>query len=145
MARRKKRKSYSRRSRRMGAVGGTKLMDMLAVVGGAAAAGLLSQRLFPTMDEKIKNVAVVGVGSFLIPKVVKGSLGNALGMGMVAAGGLGLLRNFNVIQGVEDTLEIPVSVGEVEDNISVIAGDDSVMAGDDDLAVLTGDDEDEDF
>lgn len=143
MARRKRKKSYSRRSRRMGAVGGSKIMDMVAVIGGSAVAGLLTQKLFPTMDEKLKNVAVIGIGGFLLPKVVKGSMGTALGMGMVASGGLGLLKNFGVISGVDDVLEIPVSVGEIEDNISVISGNDEVMAGDDELAVLTGDDEDE--
>jgi hypothetical protein len=141
MARRKRKKTYARR-RRMSGIGSTKAMDMLAVIGGAAAGSLLAQKLFPTMDEKIKNAAIAGVGAFLLPKLVKGSMGSALGMGMVASGGIGLLKNFGVISGVEDTLEIPVSVGEIEDNISVISGDDmSVMAGDDDLAVLTGDDE----
>jgi hypothetical protein len=143
MARRKRKKSYSRKSRRMGAAGGGKLMDMVAVIGGSAVAGLLTSKLFPNLDDKIKNAAVIGVGGFLMPKVIKGSIGSALGMGMVAAGGLGLLRNFGVISGVDDVLEIPVSVGEIEDNISVISGNEDVMAGDDELAVLTGDDEDE--
>jgi hypothetical protein len=143
MARRKRKKSYSRRSRRVGAVGGGKLMDMVAVIGGSAVAGLLTSKLFPTLDEKIKNVAVIGIGGYLMPKVIKGSMGTALGMGMVASGGLGLLKNFGVISGVDDVLEIPVSVGEIEDNISVISGNDDVMAGDDELAVLTGDDEEE--
>lgn len=143
MARRRK-KSYSKsRSRgRVGAAGGGKLMDAVAVIGGAAAGSLLAQKLFPTMDEKLKNVAIAGLGIFLVPKVIKGSMGSALGMGMVASGGIGLLKNFGVIAGVDDTLEIPVSVGEIEDNISVISGSDDVMAGDDELAVLTGDDED---
>jgi hypothetical protein len=127
----------------MGAAGGGKLMDMVAVIGGSAVAGLLTSKLFPNLDDKIKNAAVIGVGGFLMPKVIKGSIGSALGMGMVAAGGLGLLRNFGVISGVDDVLEIPVSVGEIEDNISVISGNEDVMAGDDELAVLTGDDEDE--
>lgn len=143
MARRRK-KSYSksRRRGRVGAAGGGKLMDAVAVIGGAAAGSLLAQKLFPTMDEKLKNVAIAGLGIFLVPKVIKGSMGSALGMGLVASGGIGLLKNFGVISGVEDTLEIPVSVGEIDDNISVISGDDEVMAGDDELAVLTGDDED---
>jgi hypothetical protein len=125
----------------MGAIGKNNLMELVGVIGGAAAGSLLAQKLFPTMDEKLKNVAVLGVGAFLVPKVVKGSMGNALGMGMVASGGMGLLKNFGVISGVEDMLEIPVSVGEIEDNISVISGTDEVMAGDDEIAVLTGDDE----
>ena len=141
MAKRKKKKSYSRR-RRMSGVGATaNIMDSVAVIGGAAAAGLLTQKLFPTLDTKIKNAAVIALGIFAAPKLVKGSVGNALGMGMVAAGGLGLLKNFNVISGVDDVIEIPVSVNGIDDNISVISGDDTVMAGDDNLSVLAGDDE----
>jgi hypothetical protein len=141
MARRKaKKKSYRRRSRSMGAMGGGKLMDAVAVIGGAAAGSLLAQKLFPTMDEKLKNVAIAGLGIYLVPKLIKGSTGAALGYGMVAAGGVGLLKNFGVISGVEDTLEIPVSVSGIDDNISVISGDNTVMAGDD-LSVMAGDEE----
>jgi len=141
MARRKaKKKSYRRRSRSMGAMGGGKLMDAVAVIGGAAAGSLLAQKLFPTMDEKLKNVAIAGLGIYLVPKLIKGSTGAALGYGMVAAGGVGLLKNFGVISGVEDTLEIPVSVTGIDDNISVISGDNTVMAGDD-LSVMAGDEE----
>lgn len=142
MAKRRK-KASRRRSRRMSGVGAPgKLMDAVGVIGGAAAASLLTQKLFPTMDEKLKNVAVAGLGLYLVPRLVKGSIGSALGMGMVAAGGIGLLKNFGVISGVEDTLEIPVSVTGIDDNISVISGDDSsVMAGDE-ISVISGDDED---
>jgi hypothetical protein len=142
MAKRRKKRTSSRRRSRMGALGGGKLMDAVAVVGGAVAGSLLAQKVFPTMDEKLKNVAIAGLGIFLVPKFVKGSMGTALGMGMVASGGIGLLKNFGVISGMDDTLEIPVSVGEIDDNISVISGDNEVMAGDDELAIMTGDDED---
>ena len=141
MAKRKaKKKSYRRRSRSMGAMGGGKLMDAVAVIGGAAAGSLLAQKLFPTMDEKLKHVAIAGLGIYLVPKLIKGSTGAALGYGMVAAGGVGLLKNFGVISGVEDTLEIPVSVTGIDDNISVISGDNTVMTGDD-LSVMAGDEE----
>jgi hypothetical protein len=43
---------------------------------------------------------------------------------------------------MDDTMTFPVTVGEIPDNISVIAGDDTVMAGDD-LSVLAGMEEDE--
>jgi hypothetical protein len=45
---------------------------------------------------------------------------------------------------MDDTMTFPVTVGEIPDNISVIAGDDSVMAGDD-LSVLAGMEEDETY
>jgi hypothetical protein len=146
MARRKKRKSYTKTRRRMSGVGATaNIMDSVAVIGGAAAAGILSTKLFPTMNDKIKNAAVIALGVFAAPKLIKGSVGNALGMGMVAAGGLGLLKSFNVLSGVNDVLEIPVSVSGIDDNISVIAGNDDVVMAGDDLSVLAGMDTEEDY
>ena len=142
MAKRRK-KASRRRSRRMSGVGAPgKLMDAVAVIGGAAAGSLLAQKLLPNLDEKLKNVAIAGLGIYLVPKLIKGSTGAALGMGMVAAGGVGLLKNFGVISGVEDTLEIPVSVSGIDDNISVISGDDSTVMAGDEISVISGDDED---
>lgn len=143
MARRKKRSSR-KRSRRMGATKMTgQLMNIVGLAIGAGAGKIVATKLFPNMDEKIKNVAVVGLGAFLFPKLIKGGMGQNIGAGMVASGTLGLLENFKVIQGVNDYLQIPVSVGAIDDNISVISGMDNVMAGDE-LAVLAGEDEDYD-
>jgi hypothetical protein len=148
MARRKKRKATSRRrSRRMGAVK-NQLMDAVTLTAGAVAGTIVASKLFPNIDEKIKNAAVIGIGAFLMPKVLKGAIGQNLGNGMIAAGGLGLLKSFNVIGAVSDMLEVPVQIGAVEDNISLISGTDSVMAGDrvmagDDLSIMAGVDEEE--
>lgn len=141
MARRKKRKvSYRRSGRRMGAVK-SQIMDIVGIAAGAAAGRIVASKLFPNMDEKIKNVAVIALGSFVFPKLVKGGLGANIGTGMVAAGSLGLLQNFNVIGAINDVLEVPVNVGAVEDNISLISGDNSVMAGD--IPVLAGAEEED--
>ena len=140
MARRKKRKVSRRRSsRKMGAVKG-QLMDIVGLAAGAAAGTIVATKLFPNMNEKLKHAGVIAIGAFLMPKVLKGAIGQNLGNGMIAAGSIGLLKNFNVIGAVSDMLEVPVMVGAVEDNISLISGTDSVMAGDN-LAVLAGDDE----
>jgi len=144
MARRKKRVTKRKTSRRrIGAVGKGNIMDLVAVVGGAVIGRYVAKKVLPNLDEKIKNAAVIGVGLFL-PKFIKSSTGKALGTGMVAAGGLGLVGGFlPAIAGTEDTIDFPMEIGEVEDGISVIAGDD-VMAGDD-LQVLAGmEDEDDD-
>jgi hypothetical protein len=65
---------------------------------------------------------------------------------MIAAGGSGLVGGFIPALGAtDDTIDFPVTVGEVPDNLSVIAGDDSVMAGDD-LSVMAGiEDDGEDY
>lgn len=150
MARRKKRssrkKSYSRRSK-MGSIGGG-LMNALGLVAGAAAGRIVATKLLPNMDSKIKNAGVIALGAFVFPKLIKGGMGSSIGAGMVAAGGLGVLQDFNVIGAIEDTLSIPLTVGEVPEDISLIAGDDDVLSGygEDDLSVLAGmEEEEEDF
>lgn len=150
MARRKKRssrkKSYGRKSR-MGAMGGD-LMNAIGLVAGAAAGRIVATKLLPNMDSKIKNAGVIALGALVFPKLIKGGLGSSIGAGMVAAGGLGVLQDFNVIGAIEDTLSIPLTVGEVPEDISLIAGDDDVLSGygEDDLSVLAGmEEEEEDY
>ena len=124
MARRKKRSAPSRRrkSRRMGAIGKSFIMDAAGLVAGAAAARVLtsSGKILPNLDAKIKSAAVVAIGAFF-PKFVKGSLGKSIGDGMVAAGGLGLLQSTGVLGAIDNAMEIPVSV-MAGDDLSVIAG-----------------------
>ena len=141
MARRKKRSAPSRRrkSRRMGAIGKSFIMDAAGLVAGAAAARVLtsSGKILPNLDAKIKSAAVVAIGAFF-PKFVKGSLGKSIGDGMVAAGGLGLLQSTNILGAIDNAMEIPVSVmagddlsviaGYTPDNLSVIAGMDEEYA-----------------
>jgi hypothetical protein len=147
MARRKHKKAVSRKRRRssgMGAAGG-QMTNLLGIIAGAAVGRIVANKLLPSINSKIKNGAVLALGAFVFPKMIKGAWGSSIGAGMVAAGGIGLLQNFNVVGAIEDTLSIPLTVGEVPENISVIAGnDDSVMAGD--ISVMAGmDDEDYDY
>ena len=141
MARR--RKSTKRRSRRrMGAIG--KRANFTAALGIIAGAviGKKVAGFIPVGDERIKNAAVLGIG-LAFPMILKGDMGKAIGNGMIAAGGAGLVGQLVPGLGqMDDTMTFPVTVGEVPDNISVIAGDDDVMAGDD-LSVLAGYSEDE--
>ena len=142
MARR--RKSTKRRSRRrMGAIGKrANLTAALGIIAGAVI-GKKVAGFIPVGDERIKNAAVLGIG-LAFPMILKGDMGKAIGNGMIAAGGAGLVGQLVPGLGqMDDTMTFPVTVGEVPDNISVIAGDDTVLAGDD-LSVLAGYDEDED-
>lgn len=141
-----------RRSHKMGAVGGG-LMNMVGLVAGAAAGRIVATKLLPNIDSKIKNAGVIALGALVFPKLIKGGLGSSIGAGMVAAGGLGVMQDFNVIGAIEDTLSIPLTVSGVPEDISLIAGGDDVMAGDDevmagygedDLSILAGMDEDDD-
>ena len=142
MARRRKstRKRTTRR-RRMGAVGKANITAALGIVAGAVI-GKKVAGFIPVGDERIKNAAVLAIG-VAFPMILKGDMGKAIGNGMIAAGGAGLVGQLVPALGaMDDTMTFPVTVGEVPDNISVIAGDDDVMAGDD-LSVLAGYSEDE--
>jgi hypothetical protein len=138
-----KKRSVRRRSS-MGAMGGG-LNNVLGIVAGAAIGRIVANKLLPNVDTKIKNAGVALLGAFGMPKIIKGSFGTSIGAGMVAAGGIGLLSDFGVVGAIEDTLSLPLTVGQVEDGISVIAGeDDSVMAGD--MSVIAGiEEEDDDY
>lgn len=144
MAKRKKKSSRRRSSRhRMGAVGKANITAALGIIAGAVAGRLVAKKLLPNVDERIKNAGVVVLGAAVFPRLIKGDLGKAIGNGMIAAGGAGLVGSFVPALGAaDDTIDFPVTVGEVPDNLSVIAGDD-VMAGDD-LSVMAGMDTEDD-
>jgi hypothetical protein len=125
----------------MGAVGKANFQAALGIIAGAVI-GKKVAGFIPVGDERIKNAAVVGIG-LAFPMLLKGDLGKAIGNGMIAAGGAGLVGSLIPALGqMDDTMTFPVTVGEIPDSISVIAGSDDVMAGDD-LSVLAGMEEDE--
>jgi hypothetical protein len=126
----------------MGAIG--KRADFTAALGiiAGAVVGKKVASLIPIGDARLKNAAVLGIG-LAFPMILKGDIGKAVGNGMIAAGGAGLVGQLVPALGqMDDTMTFPVTVGEVPDNISVIAGHEDVMAGDD-LSVLAGYSEDE--
>jgi hypothetical protein len=130
----------------MGAIKGGAITSALGIIAGAVAGKLVVSKLLPNVDDKIKNAGVVALG-VAFPMFLKSEIGKAIGNGMIAAGGAGLVGSFVPGLGqVNDTIEFPVTVGEIPDNLSVIAGDDDVMAGNDD-SVMAGMayDEDEDY
>lgn len=143
---RKKRSTSRRRSsrRRMGAVGKSDLMTAVQIIAGAVIGKKVAQ-VIPFGNDTLKNAVVAGIG-VAFPMILKSDLGKGLGNGMIAAGGLGLVSSLNIPglgQLDADSIEFPVTVGEVPDNISVIAGD-SVLAGDS-LSVLAGYDEEDGY
>jgi hypothetical protein len=142
MARRRKRTIRRGRSRRrMGAVGRANIQAALGIVAGAVI-GKKVAGFIPLGDDRIKNAIVLGVG-IAFPMILKGEMGKSIGNGMIAAGGAGLVGSLVPALGaMDDTMTFPVQVGEVPDNISVIAGNDGVMAGDE-LSVLAGMEDDE--
>jgi hypothetical protein len=133
-----KKHTAGKKRRRIGATGGKGygIMEAVGLVGGAAVARLLTTTdKIPGLDKidaKIKNAGVLAIGYFF-PKLVKAPIGKAIGAGMIAAGGLGLVQSYGVIGYMEDSLSIPVNV-MAGDDLSVIAG-----YNDDNLSVIAGD------
>lgn len=145
---RKSRKTSRRRGRRMGAIKGGAMTSALGIIAGAVAAKFVVNKFMPNLDEKIKSAGVIALG-LVLPNVVKGEMGKAIGNGMIATGGATLVGSFVPGLGaMDDSIEFPVTVGEIPDNLSVIAGgDDSVMAGGDEVLAGYGyaDDGDEEY
>lgn len=141
MARRKKKGS---RRRKVSGFGGGFLMKAVGVIAGAVAANMIAAKI-PIGDSKLKAAAVVGLGVFF-PKLIKGALGEALGAGMVATGGVQLVSSLGLISGIGQIDDGGVMAGH-DGNLSVIAGDDdgSVMAGGEDLSVLAGMEDEENY
>jgi len=148
MAKRRKASRKAPRRRRIGAVKGGMIGDALTVIAGAAIGGVAKK--FIPGNETVKNGAVTALGLFF-PGIVKGAIGQKLGAGMVAYGGVSLVKQFvdpsgAFIAGMADTLSIPMKVGQIQDNLSVISGSNSVMAGTSDpLSVMAGYDEESDY
>jgi hypothetical protein len=136
-----KKATTKRRKKMSGGVQGM-LMQAVGLVGGAAAARILtsSNKILPKIDVKIKGAAAIGLGLYF-PKLVKGGIGSSVGAGMVAMGGLAILQSTGVIGEIEDQIPASFMAG---DDLSVIAGsgDLSVISGDysqDNLSVIAGD------
>lgn len=140
MARRKRHtKKTHRRRRSIGAISGG-MGKVAGVAAGAIAAQFLA-KFIPVENEKVKAGIQLAAGVFF-PKLMKGSTGEALGAGMVAAGAVNLAKSFNIAGiGEDDSLMLPVSVNGIGDNMEVIgADDDRVLTGmgADDLSVIAG-------
>jgi hypothetical protein len=140
MARRRKSTKKRSHRRRVSGIGGSMLGNLAGVAAGAIAATYL-KKFIPVENAKIKAAVQIAAG-VLTPKFIKGTMGSSIGAGMVAAGALSLGAEFGIAGVGEDSLLLPVNVGQTDD-MSVIAGSDYAMAGSDELSVIAGLDESE--
>jgi hypothetical protein len=137
---RKSNKKTSKKRRRMGATGKSSnmILEAAGLIGGAVAARFVTTTdkipMFSTLQPNVKNAGVLALGYFF-PQLIKGSIGKSIGMGMITAGGLGLVQSTGIIAGLEDTMDVTVMAG---DDLSVIAG-----YSEDNLSVIAGMDESE--
>lgn len=96
-------KRKSTRRRRIGGVSTRKanVTRLLGLVAGAVAPSLLGNIKVggSPIDAKIVGAASVAIG-YLLPGFVKGDLVAGIGDGLIAGGGVMLLNEFNVLNGI---------------------------------------------
>jgi hypothetical protein len=140
MARRKKttkKRIGRRRSKRIGAVGSNLTSALFTIVGGVAAKFVSNTingtNLNASYKGYVASAAPIVVGLFL-PKFIKSEMGKALGNGMIAVGGLGLVQSAGVLSGMPVIARNYMSLAPSSQNSrGVIAGMDTRAA-----AVLCG-------
>lgn len=142
-----KRKTTRRKSRMSGA--GSDMTPLLLIVGGAIAGKLLNKVIPETVDKRIVNGGKVAL-PLLIPMLVKDqktkSMFMNIAMGLAAQGSIELLTDMNVLTGAEEEdefIEVDLSgvqdvLAGIEEDLNVINGQERVLAGDDDLAIING-------
>jgi hypothetical protein len=103
MAKRKhvaKRHSVKRRRHSVGSLDKSVLMEAAATIGGYVVGDIISTKVMPTLDAKIKGAAEIGIGLFLVPMVSKSPLAKHFGVGFATFGGVSILKNMGVINGM---------------------------------------------
>ena len=131
----KRRVSGVRRHRKQG-MGAVDVTGILAVVGGAVAAGYLNKVIPTTINDKLVAGGKIALGVALPMLSKSGSTKNILhgvGAGMIAVGSVDLLKSFGVLSG---NFDIPVINGDVLAGDDFMSGD--VLAGND-IPVVNGD------
>ncbi len=91
-----------RRSHRMGAVNLQSVGMKVAGIAVSAFADNLARKNFTSLSPKILAAAEL-VAGVMVPRFVKGPMGEGLSDGLIAVGTIGLLKQFSVISGVGAT------------------------------------------
>lgn len=106
MARRRHRRHirHHRRRHRVGAINvkqtGTKI---IGVAGGAFVGRMLQNmatKSLPSISPRIMNLGLIVIGEMVIPRIVKGDIGQSVGDGITAIAVLSELQSFGMITGV---------------------------------------------
>lgn len=106
MAYRKKARKASKRRGRVGASPrkrGVNITKVAGLIAGAAAGSVIAKLVEDRVEnDNASKIAAAGVGvlGFMLPKFVKGDLAASAGDGLLAYGGLRLLQDFNVLNGI---------------------------------------------
>jgi hypothetical protein len=152
MAKRKRKKiSGVRRRQRMHGVGAIDFTNILSVVAGAVAGGMVNKIVPETVNPKLVSGGKVALGVALPMLAKSGSTKNILagvGAGMIAVGSVELIKSFapNMISGLGEDEFISVSLDGIGESVlaeDVLSGDIDVINGD--ISVVNGDDYEDDY
>lgn len=93
--------THRRHSRRISGLMNKDLFEKAAgAVVGFVGARMLSDKVLPTLDAKIKGAATIGIGLLVVPQVLKNKLGEGLALGFAVAGGEQILKSTGMIAGM---------------------------------------------
>jgi hypothetical protein len=115
---------------------------LFTIVGGVAARFVSNTINGTSLNDSYKkyvaSVAPIAVGLFL-PKFIKSDMGKALGNGMIAVGGLGLVQSTGVLSGMPMIAKRYMGLGPNTNNPrGVVAGMDNYGMDTRSAAVLCG-------
>ena len=144
MAKRRKTKrtkmSGVRRRSKVSGIGAIDFMNIIAVAGGAVAAGFVNKVVPSTINTKLVSGGKIALG-IALPMLIKSPLMSGVGAGMIAIGSYELVKSTGVISGLgadDDTISISL------EGVDVLSGNDfdsGVLAGNDDISVVNGNDD----
>lgn len=142
MAKRRKTKrskmSGVRRKRsRVSGLGAIDFMNIIAVAGGAVAAGLVNKVVPATINPNLVSGGKIALG-IALPMFVKSPLMSGIGAGMIAVGSYELVKSTGIVSGFGAANDmVTVSL----EGVDVLSGNDfsnGVLAGNDDISVVNG-------
>lgn len=124
-------KRRTHRRKRMSGIGDSLEMVLFAGIG-AIGTRVLSQKILPTLNPEVKAIGFVAVG-ILLPKMVKGTIGNGIGIGMASEAFVELGQAMNFISGAP-----LVMAGNNNGNLSLIAAPYNNMLENQPMSVIAG-------
>lgn len=103
MAHRKRKKTHRRKGHRMSGTGGAAKMLVnvgLGMLGQKIASGVLQKVAPTTFTPLIANLATGAVGMVVVPKIIKGPAGMAIGVGAAGMGAVSAIATFGLLPGI---------------------------------------------
>jgi hypothetical protein len=127
-----------RKRSRVSGLGAIDFMSIIAVAGGAVAAGLVNKVVPATVNPNLVSGGKIALGVAL-PMFIKSPLMSGIGAGMIAVGSYELVKTTGIVSGfgVADSDMVTISL----EGVDVLSGNDfstGVLAGNDDISVVNG-------